>query len=926
MDDSHTTFAVCTITASNYLARALVLHDSLKAQHPGADFWLLVTDDSPLAPLAAGAMERRGIHILRVSEINLPPTEIGNFRFAYDVTEVSTAYKPWVMETVARRTGRHVFYIDPDIQFFAPMTSLVEAVEHHELVLTPHVLRPMKRDRAQPTEADIMGSGIYNLGFLGMNRDALRVIEWWRERLKRECFSSPAEQRFTDQRWMDFAPGLFDCHIAKDETFNVAYWNADERPVVFENGQYLIRGRPLSFFHFSGLDENKPHLLTRHHAGRPRVLLSEHPALRALTGGYIAALHAAQQECADADAAYPFDQFPGGGNITLAMRRLFLRELIRAEKENEPPPPSPFAPGGEELFFAWLKEPLLPSGAATPVPRLVLLLRATRPDLVAAFPDPCGNDAIRLVEWFRTQGVADFSLPPRLIPAPIAPPAQTACRSLVAGLEIVGYLRTESGVGQAARLLKRALESSSVPFGTLVDSSPFSRQAAPFQDAGKRALSPEEAYECCVLCVNADVLALTRRRLGRDFFRGRTVAGLWFWEVEKFPANLHAAFREVDEVWVASEFVRNALAPVSPVPVHCIPLPFGVAELTAPLDRRAAGIPDGFFFLFSFDFHSVFRRKNPLGLVEAFKLAFRENEGPSLVIKGINGDAHMEELEQLRCAARDRKDIRILSDYMDASANQALMAACDCYVSLHRSEGLGLTMAEAMMQRKPVIATAYSGNVDFMNEENSYLCRFTMEPVGKGAAPYCPDARWAEPDIRHAAELMRHVHDHPAEAAEKGRRAAEELAERFSPQRCAAVIEKRWQALRAVKVPEARDATLEDPSARGFSVPVNTLRKQLARPLDVSKTVPSLATIIFQGPRRILKKMLNRLVRHRQPIDEALVKVTSDHDRRLAALEQSLMDMRDQNASLQSPKSASGNGAANGSESGHTNGKEEAAG
>ena len=208
-----------------------------------------------------------------------------------------------------------------------------------------------------------------------------------------------------------------------------------------------------------------------------------------------------------------------------------------------------------------------------------------------------------------------------------------------------------------------------------------------------------------------------------------------------------------------------------------------------------------------------------------------------------------------------------------------------------------------------------------MNEENSYLCRFTMEPVGKGAAPYCPDARWAEPDIRHAAELMRRVHANPAEAAEKGRRAAEELAERFSPRRCAAVIEARWQSLRAVKVAEERDAVLEDPNGRAFSAPVNSLRKQLARPLDVSKTVPSLATIIFQGPRRILKKMLSRLERHRKPFEEAVVDVTSDHDQRLATLEQSLIELREQNASLQRSKAASGNGAANGSESGHTNGK-----
>lgn len=764
-----------------------------------------------------------------------------------------------------------------------------------------------------------MGAGIYNLGFLGMNREALRVTEWWSERLKRECYSAPEEQRFTDQRWMDFAPALFDCHISKEEVFNVAYWNADARPITIENGRYLVRGKPLVFFHFSGLDESKPHLLTRYHGGRPRVLMSQHPAVRALTGEYIVAIQAAQQECADARVEYSFDEFPSGGKISTSMRRGFLRELTQAEREGRPLPPSPFGAGGVEPFLKWLNEPLLSAGANVPLPRLVLLLRESRPDLVAAFPDPSGRDAPRLVEWFRTQGVRDFALPSRLIPAPIVPEQRQAVGSLVPGMEIVGYLRTESGVGQAARLLIRALESSSVPFGTLVESAMvLSRQNAPFEDSRRRTISQGDAFECCVMCVNADAIVQARRRIGREFFHARPTAGLWFWEVEKFPARLHPAFREVDEVWVATEFVRNALAPVSPVPVHVIPLPFGVPEPAGLLDRREVGIPEGFFFLFTFDFLSIFRRKNPLGLVDAFKQALQEGEGPILVIKGINGEAHMESSEHLRCAARERSDIFILSETMDASAHQALMAACDCYVSLHRSEGLGLTMAEAMMRKKPVIATAYSGNMEFMNEQNSYLCRYRMEPVGEGSEPYCPDASWAEPDTTHAATLMRRVYENPREAAEKGCRAAEDLAERFSPQRCAQAVEKRWQALRQIKVPTMRDVALEDRSLAG---PIKTLVSHLENPLDVRTAVPSLGSIIFQGPRKILKKLLRRILHHRRPFDEAVVHITTEHEQRLNTLEQSLVELRKEASALRKSHPVSNNGRGNGAESRHRNGE-----
>lgn len=884
-------FAACTIVASNYLARAIVLHDSLRNEHPEVDFWLLLIDDEPLGSLAQEAVARRGIHVLRVGEIGLPPEEIANFRFAYDVTEVSTAYKPWTLEAVIHRSGLHTFYIDPDIEFYSPMTSLVEAVHSHEVVLTPHVLQGMKRDGAQPSESDILGSGIYNLGFIGLNRNALKVTEWWCERLKRECYSAPSQQRFTDQRWIDFAPALFDCYISKDETYNVAYWNADTRPMSVGNGQYRVRDRPLSFFHYSGFSESAPHLLTRHHTGRPRILLSEHPALAGLVKSYLESVAAAQEECSDMDSEYPFEHFPCGEKIPLALRRAFLVSLVNAEQKGSTPPPSPFGPGGEKAFENWMNEPVPTFGGRVSVPQVLLFLREIRDDLKQAFPDPTGADAIRLIDWFRESGRKQFQIPSGLIRIPEPAIRRSQEHKIVPGLEVIGYLRTESGVGQAARLLVSALQPSQVPFRTLVDSTPSSRQLHPFLIQETHPLDADERFECCVLCVNADSVRAVRRRLGPEYFHKRRIAGLWFWEVETFPQHLHSAFQEVDEVWVASKFIQDILTPISPVPVHHIPLPFGVGSKTDPLDRASLGIPEGFFFLFSFDFHSIFRRKNPIGIVEAFKQAFADGEGPVLVIKGINAEAHTVDLELLRFATKGRTDILLLTDYLDAATNMSLTAACDCYVSLHRSEGLGLTMAEAMRHEKPVIATGYSGNLDFMNDDNSYLCRHTMTPVGTGAAPYSASARWAEPDISHAASLMRRVYECPDEASAKGRAAAQYLAAHFNPERCAAAVEKRWQVLRASEPGSARDGRVFP------TVPLKSLRKFADRQLNVDSTVPSLGTILFQGPRKILRKMLHRIERHRRPFDQALVETAAIHEARLSALEIELRELRERHLS-----------------------------
>lgn len=871
------------------------MHDSLKRQHPEMCFWLLLIDDQPLGSITENAIEKRGIHLLRVKQIGLCEAEIANLRIIYDLTEVATAYKPWIIETVANISGKHVFYIDPDIEFFAPIHDLHELLDKHELVLTPHVLTPMSRDQCQPSEFDIMGSGIYNLGFVGVSQSAAnKVASWWGDRLLRECYSEPSQQRFTDQRWIDFAPCLFDCFIAKNETLNVAYWNADQRHVEEHSGGYLVNGKPLTFFHYSGLDDRKPYLLTKHHAGKPRVLLSNQPGLVLLTKHYLTAIDAAQLECRDSTAEYPYNYFPGGGRIKLEMRRLFLKELVKVEKAQGETPPSPFGVNGYKAFVDWANELLPAEGSYPRISRLAWLLWDARDDLKTEFRDPMGADAARLVEWIRKDGVKQFGLNEDLTPKALDVPCERAPKTLVPGLEIVGYLRTESGVGQAARLLTNGLAGSKLSYASLVDSSPTSRQRASVDVEKERTLAHDQAYDCCVLCVNADSVRGVKSRLGADYFRNRRIVGVWFWEVELFPKALHKAFNEVDEVWVATEFIRNILAPISPVPVYCIPLPFGVSETVhVDLDRKAMGIPDGFFFYFSFDFHSVFRRKNPLGLVDAFKLAFQSGEGPVLVIKCINGESHLEELEQLRYACRDRQDIIILSGYLDAATNQALTASCGCYISLHRSEGLGLTMAEAMRNGRPVIATAYSGNMEFMNEGNSYLCRYEMTSVGHHSAPYPAKGLWAEPDLQHAASLMRRVYANPDEAAGKGRIAAQELAEKFSLEKCANAVQVRYEQLCSSRGQEDRRLVVHAAKGAGFSASIKVLHKQWKRPLNIVSTVPSLGTFLFQGPRRILLKLLRRLERHRRNFDDAVVQAMTSHDQRLAKLERELSRLED---------------------------------
>ncbi len=185
-------------------------------------------------------------------------------------------------------------------------------------------------------------------------------------------------------------------------------------------------------------------------------------------------------------------------------------------------------------------------------------------------------------------------------------------------------------------------------------------------------------------------------------------------------------------------------------------------------------------FLFLFDFLSCLERKNPLGIIEAFVRAFVPGEGPVLVIKSINGRHMLNDLERLRAAVDGRDDVVLLEKYYSVDEKNALLGACDCYVSLHRSEGLGLTMAEAMALGKPVIATGYSGNLHFMTPENCYLVDYSMTEVPAECDPYPKGAAWAAPSVAHAAELMRRVYERPVEAKARAQLGQRDVSDMIS--------------------------------------------------------------------------------------------------------------------------------------------------
>jgi len=268
--------------------------------------------------------------------------------------------------------------------------------------------------------------------------------------------------------------------------------------------------------------------------------------------------------------------------------------------------------------------------------------------------------------------------------------------------------------------------------------------------------------------------------LPRSMLRERKSAGIWFWEAEQVPDAFRYAFDLVDEVWAPSRFIAAALEETGFGRVVPIEMPVPVPDWRTSLNRQDLGLPQGFVVLFTFDFASVFERKNPLGLLEAYCKAFDPEDGAHLVLKSVGGDRYWQQMELLRSAI-DRPDIVIIDGAIPSHRVKAMMELCDCYASLHRSEGFGLGMAEAMALGKPVVATAWSANLEFMDEDTAYLVPAGTVPIPDEVAVYGGLGRWAVPDIDAAAEALRRVHDDPLGAAARGDRARVHMGSTRNP-------------------------------------------------------------------------------------------------------------------------------------------------
>ncbi len=346
------------------------------------------------------------------------------------------------------------------------------------------------------------------------------------------------------------------------------------------------------------------------------------------------------------------------------------------------------------------------------------------------------------------------------------------------GINFIGYVRSEMGVGESVRCAVRAARSCGLPAAVKSVDAPGPYR---LEDRSIGESADDCPYGVNVFHVNADQSELILGTLGSGFTGGRRNIGYWAWELEEFPDRWTGAFQWFDELWTPSAFCQTSIARRSPIPVVRIPHSIRLADC-APLDRGSFSIPPNrFVFLAVFDLLSGFERKNPLGLLRAFRLAFGQASAGYLVIKVNHACQRPAEMQRIREAAAGLP-VTIIDRTMDRSDLTGLLQMGDCLVSLHRSEGFGLTLAEAMHLAKPVIATAYSGNLDFTRPDNSFLVDYALTPVPPGCEPYEEGLLWAEPDIDHAVSQLRSVLTAPELRRSRAARGRELIRAHFSPE------------------------------------------------------------------------------------------------------------------------------------------------
>ena len=725
--------AVFTVCANRFVPHATVLLQSVSRFLPDGDRFLVLADEPHGAvtyPADCTVLPARGLGV----------PDFAGFSFRYDAMEFSAALKPFVFLHLLRDHGySDCLYFDPDIELFGPLPTVTDAQRGDaSLLLTPHLLAPIEGAEGAD-DLSVLRAGVYNLGFLGARAtdEAFDVLAWWARWLRWQCVNDQPIGLFVDQKFVDLVPGFAPgARILRDPTLNVAGWNVQQREFVPEApGGPAVGGRPLGFFHYSGLAGS----CADHAGGQPPAFPDGAlpNGLQRFVDSYAERLRAAGDGSIPR-GSYAYGRFSSGTPIPAIARRMFRDDHPSWSGD-------PF-----DTFEDWMHLPALGAavGLGSAIPSLIMQWLQARTPAVARIALDRPEGAAELVRWWLDQG-GPMGLDQRLL----APQALAAGRRATAvraccpprdparpDISIIAPFQDAS----AASTLGRAMG-----FGLARRVEQLERvDCWSSQAASGRVL---------VLSVAPDQLGDMDSRLPVNSYKVLVPGAEWL-------PDIWDGLREIDEIWAPTRFMQGRIVAATDVPV--LHMPVAMIWSAAPMPGRVrALLPESRYVLAVAD--ALPGDGGLPAAVASYIATFRAQPvggRPALVIRATRQAGKPGWEGQLGSL----EDAVVVDKPMSGPDELTLIAGAACLLSAQRGEAIGLPVARAMACGVPVVATDYGGLTDLLTPDTGYPVDFELRRQG--------DVAMAEIDPQHARWQLREVFDRPHEARRRAANASRLLA------------------------------------------------------------------------------------------------------------------------------------------------------
>ena len=818
MKIKHIAFTICT---KDYLAGALEWRKTLICSGSGIRglIYLIDVQVNELSKLWTEVKNISKEHadgiendLLCAYMEEIPDNE--GMRERYKTIEYCTAIKPSIFLSLAKKFPKCVLhYFDPDIAIYKELAELRQFSEEHSITLIPHMTTPTN-DECKLTQLDILRAGVFNFGYVGWNpkyHSGWNLIKWWQKQLKNNCRIALEEGIFTDQSWGVFFCSSPESGILYNKSYNVAYWNLHERLISKNNaGDYLVNGENLNFFHFSGYSPLEGEQISIH---QNRHSFIKNNVLKTLFDEYAKNLYDAgfahwRNNCGKSDINLNAENEERSISSIInkkvlsiihdpykkPYKNLFKAAVLKLYYNFH------FKYSGKILFKIEDKANKISKEASRAKRKLQL-----RNKKLSYYIQEVKNSADSLCrKEYKDRTTSYFSawiywlylfiknlFLNHAKNENIKPSVAYDYMEQESDFALIGYLTAETGVGESARGIVRAFEYKGGKVD-LFDIRDHYARAEEMEYASRVTLKRRKnnQYKNSVVCVNADqVNVYIKSELGNIHGNSDCKIAYWYWETEKLPLDYVHNAKHFDQIWVATSFVQKAFldsgiqCPVKVIPPALSALPDKYYNSTHFNLKVVAGRP---ILLCLFDATSFLGRKNPIAAIRIAQGLQRKTDlRPLLVLKTTNLKLEDEIYLKSICP---NLEILIINRYLSKSETLSLIKLSNCFISLHRAEGLGLSLIDAMRLGTPLIATDYSGPVDFANKENAWMVSWKYINATIKDGLYF-GSQWADPNEEEAIEMLVEIITNNELRNTKVKKAKNDIEMYFSKNRISSLIE-----------------------------------------------------------------------------------------------------------------------------------------